>query len=164
MEPGLVPRPITHKSTTYYASVDGSSGESLVTLRVGQVVIVWGYSVPVVVLGIGSTRPSNPEKWRVFVRLLTSSESKTVEVDFRHPNRKAASRVAAKQRPPIRMDIDSIIHIAHNQVIEHVYENFRSMVELCRAKNDPTARGTTSVGDLTPLSLSPETVDRKSVV
>lgn len=151
--PGTVPRPLTHKSTTYYAFVNGeprggTSKPRSVTLRIGQVVVVWGYSVPVVVLGIGSTRPNNPEKWRVFVRLLTPTESQTVTVDYRHPNRKAASKVAAKQRPPIRMDIDSVIHIAEGQIIQQVADNFRGMVELCRSKNDPSSRGSF----LTPAS------------
>lgn len=152
--PGTVPRPLTHKSTTYYAFVNGeprgSTGNKRrsFTLRIGQVVVVWGYSVPVVVLGIGSTRPNNPEKWRVFVRLLTTTESQTVTVDYRHPNRKAASKVAAKQRPPIRMDIDSVIHIAEGQIIQQVADNFRGMVELCRSKNDPSSRGSF----LTPTS------------
>lgn len=114
---------------TFYVKIGGilsnaKNQKPSVTLEVGQVIYLWGYSFPFVVLGLSCKKLS--ANWKIIARPLGKDEKasineKTQQI-FRNPNRKAGASLRKGSGEWIRTGIDHLIHIVDG-VLESIFNN-----------------------------------------
>lgn|SRR3990167_3391921 len=97
------------KNNYFYESLLAeSANDDAVRLTAGQIVYLWGYKSPVVIVGFSACENSL-NKYLIIVRYFNETEHQLVNL-FEHPNPKA-SLPSKKQSPYMRVSVFTIINL-----------------------------------------------------
>ena len=129
---------VVAKSSVYYLKIGGSipnagKRDMVTTIEVGQVVYLWQYTFPCLILGfITQHKPKESVGWKVACRPLNQLETQEMNEikpqSFSHPNSKAGSKISKAQKQIFRTSVTSIIYILDG-VLAEAYNNQAKIME-----------------------------------